>query len=139
MGNLVNNSGYQVSGSTPYTGVGTTQVHFGLNATYTTNSSGRLLLLLTGTAQNTGAQITNLFGRYGTGTAPVQGAAAAGSNWGGTAHVAGSGDGDWIGFTIMAVLTGLTISQTYWFDIILSSAGGATAGVRDLQFTALEF
>lgn len=69
--------------------------------------------------------------RYGTGTAPVNGAAAVGTTVGpkraDTAIKAG-------GFSVGGIATGLTPGTTYWFDLAMSSSAG-TLSAKTLGVT----
>lgn len=129
-----------VGKSSGFTGVGTSQICYGLNHTYTPTVSGRLLLLAAGVAQNTTANAAQIFGFYGTGAAPAAGAAVPGisGQWGVTQHLAESGNALWAGFAVIGIVTGLTLSTSYWFDLAISSNAGAGAGIRDVQFILIE-
>ena len=80
--------------STTLTGIGTSQVCFGLNVSYTPSYSGRLLLIASGMVQNTTANAAQAFGFYGSGASPASGAAVPAINgqWGCTQHSSGSAD-----------------------------------------------
>jgi len=133
-------SAYTASSTTPLTGIGTTQTAFGVGMTYTPSTTGRMMIIASGTAQQTSASnMTNVFGRYGTGTPPTSGATAGlGSQFGLTQHIGGSATGgDWIGFVVEAIIS-MTIGTTYWFDIAISGTGGTGAGVRDIQILMVE-
>jgi hypothetical protein len=113
-----------------------------LNTTYTPSSSGRLLIIAAGVAQNItggGGQATQVFGFYGTGTPPTA-SAALGSNlgqWGLVQRTGAAASANWVGFTVIGILT-CSVGTAYWFDVVLNSDGGTGAGVRDVQFVLLE-
>jgi hypothetical protein len=113
----------------------------GLGLTYSPFMSGRCLLLAAGNAQNSGgaANNTQLFGFYGTGAAPVAGASlgSALGQFGQMQRIAGGASVNWVGFTVMGFLN-LSTSQTYWFDVVISTDGGAGGGVRDTQLILIE-
>jgi hypothetical protein len=130
------------SKSSGFTGIGTSQICFGLNLRYTPTVSGKLLIVAAGVAQNTTANAAQIFGFYGTGTTPAAGAAVPGisGQWGNTQHLADVSPASalWAGFTVVGIVTGLTLSTSYWFDVALSANGGAGAGIRDVQFILIE-
>jgi hypothetical protein len=126
--------------ATPQTGVGTNITAYGTGFSGNVPVvTGTFLIVATGSAQNTGAAITNILGIFGTGTSPSRGATAGlGSQFGSTQHIGGSGDGDWIGFSIATVVSGFVIGTNYWFDIAVQSASGSTAGARDVLIAVVE-
>src|SRR5262252_2302830 len=110
----------------------------GLGATITPNASGKCAIIIAGVALNstTNGGTINVSGRYGTGTAPVAGAADTGTPFGITQHLNTAVTGGnilQIGFTVMAVVTGLAVGTPYWFDLALSTVSGTGCQVRDLQ------
>jgi hypothetical protein len=135
-------TGFHRSGgfATPQTGVGTSITAYGLGFSGNVpTATGTFLIVATGSAQNTGAAITNILGIFGTGTPPSRGATTGlGSQFGSTRHIGGSGDGDWIGFSIVTIVTGFVVGTNYWFDIAVQSASGATAGARDVLIAVVE-
>lgn len=76
--------------------------------------------------------------RFGTGTAPVNGAAVTGTLVGieqtRTSLVAGSRGG----FTVQGRVTGLSIATAYWVDISLKRVTGGTATVTGVTCTTFE-
>ena len=76
--------------------------------------------------------------RYGTGTAPTNGAALTGTQLGAsqtfTALVAAQKDG----FSITGIATGLTIGTAYWIDAAGNAVTGGTAAVTNITVTASE-
>jgi hypothetical protein len=121
------------------TAIGTTLTAFGLGFTFQPTRTGNCLLIVTGVAQNTGATITNIQGRYGTGTAPVKGSQGGlGNQFGLQQGVCGSGDSDWIAFCITSVLQGLNVFQNYWVDVAAASASGTGGSIRDVMISAIE-
>lgn len=121
----------------------TTLVMMGLGGSckITPGSSGKILLGISGVAfTNTAAVNFTFGGRYGTGTAPVNGAAVSGTRWGGAADLTAKGGTAGVGIPFgLTDLVTLTPATAYWFDIaLLTSAGADTAVVNTLSFTAAE-
>jgi hypothetical protein len=107
----------------------TTLVMAGVGATcaYTPASSGVVSVNVTGQYQsNTGTAIVTIGGRYGTGTAPANGAAVTGTRWGGAADapLRGPGVGLLNTFAMTDVLA-LTPGTAYWFDLAFDTATAA--------------
>ena len=113
----------------------------GSSCKITPSSSGKVLLTLTGYAgTNTAVATLSLGGRFGTGTAPVNGAAVSGTRFGmaSDASFRSTAAAFFIPFTLTDLLT-LTPGTAYWFDIALQTAVGAdTAQLFTLSYTALE-
>jgi hypothetical protein len=114
----------------------------GGTAKITPGSGGKVQLVITGLVfTNTAVVSVTIGGRFGTGTAPTNGAAVTGTRF-------GVGATDWVTrsalagvgvpFVLQDLLT-LTPGTAYWFDIALSTATAAdTAAVTNLVFTAEE-
>jgi hypothetical protein len=103
----------------------------GLGAAVTPQSSGVILFLANGdllTGAGGKAQL-----RYGTGTAPANGAAPAGTAIGGNVEIGSSV----VPFALLGLAAGLSVGTAYWFDIELASNGG-TAAIADLGLVAIE-
>jgi hypothetical protein len=121
------------------TSVGTF-VMAGFAATITPTISGKVLMVISGIMSNgtinDGASIAI---RYGTGTAPVNGAALTGTGSGSnnpsiTSYTAGQG----YPFTCIARVTGLTLNTAYWVDGIIQALTGGTATFANIGITLLE-
>lgn len=127
--------------ATPTGNVSTTETAMGLNCTVTPAVTGRCFIMIAGMALNSSGagDGVNIKARYGTGTAPVNGATAGlGTQVGLVQHFIASTTMGQQGFTIATLITGLTIGITYWIDLTLQAviAGGAT--IKDVQVTVLE-
>lgn len=117
----------------------TTAVMMATGGTLTPARSTRALLIISGQMANAtindGATVQL---RYGTGTAPINGAAVTGTQAGAsqtsTSLVAASKSG----FSIAAVVTGLTIGTAYWVDVALNAVTGGTATVTGVTVTTEE-
>lgn len=129
--------------TSPAATASTTQVMMGLGSswTLTPHSSGNVFIMVTGTATtNTAIATVKWGGRFGTGTAPVNGAADTGTHWGPgndpstRPSVAAVG----VPFALNAIVA-LTPGTTYWFDLAVSTGVAAdTAAVQNLAFTVFE-
>lgn len=127
----------------PSTTTSATGVMMGLAASITPVVTGRLMIAISGTIDNNtlgdGAQVQI---RYGTGTAPTNGASLTGTTAGGLVKqinaslallVPGAGP-----FALNAIVTGLTLSTAVWIDVSLARITGGTARVRDISISAVE-
>lgn len=127
----------------PASTVSTTLVMMGLGSSWaiTPASSGKVLVNVTG-GVTTATAVVNFFytGRFGTGTAPLNGAAVSGTRFGAVedAISAASAAGVYLPFAFTALVT-LTPGTAYWFDLALSTTNAAdAASFRALSFTAVE-
>jgi hypothetical protein len=128
----------------PAATVSLTAVMMGLGATcvYTPSGSGRVLVNVTGGGStNTSALAMTAGCRYGTGTAPVNGAAVTGTRFGGAADQQLKSTGvpatvETFGFTDVLVLTPGT---AYWFDVALAASNASnSAEVLNMSMTFAE-
>lgn len=98
--------------------------------------STRMLVTFTGNISNGGAGIfTNMALRFGTGSAPANGAAVSGTIVSGPLSVASSVN--LTPFNLTAIITGLTASTAYWLDLSASPSGG-TSSMGGVNCTAVE-
>jgi hypothetical protein len=102
-------------------------------------ATGRVFFQVSGIVENTVtgygayAQI-----RYGTGTAPANGASPSGSNVGAETTFSAPAAGYAVPFCLQGIVTGLTPGTTYWVDLFLAAVTGGTASVQRLSVTAFE-
>jgi len=75
--------------------------------------------------------------RYGTGTAPTNGAAASGTAIGSNLSSQSINANAPLSITVHALITGLTPGTAYWFDLT-QQAGGGTATLQNITCTAVE-
>ena len=120
----------------------------GLGVTFTPTRSGNILVIVSGdfTNQNNG-EGGQMQVRYGTGTAPTNQAALAGTAVG--AKVSGQCGTNFhyevIPAAVSSLVTGLTVGTAYWIDVSLNSytnQGAAAAGtvtLNDVSVSVLEF
>ena len=125
--------------SNPATTVSLTPVMAGLGVQITPKASSRVSISIMGQmAQSTSGDGSQVDCRYGTGTPPVNGAAASGTVVGQaqkfTAVAANHGGG----FSLGGIVTGLTPGTTYWFDLSQESVTGGTTSLTGLTVEAFE-
>lgn len=129
--------------ASPAGNVSTTEKAMGLGATftYTPTRTGKVLVWVCGVALNSTAvdSGTTVTGRYGTGTAPVNGATTGlGTAFGLSQHFVASTTAGQQGFTVLGSITGLALSTAVWFDLSLLAVTSGGATVKDVQFAVLE-
>ena len=136
-------AGFTPANPTATTSQAPTLVMMGLGTTcaYTPLGSGLVLVNVTGFGTTaTAVQSVGIGGRYGTGTAPANGATLTGTRFGGV------GDGqirpgafnNSESFALTALLT-LTPSTAYWFDIAISTGATAdAASITNVSMTLVE-
>lgn len=134
---------YQTTPSDPSTTTSGTGVMMGLAGTITPTKSGKLLILVSGdTDNNTLGAGTLVQIRYGTGTAPSNGAALTGTAVGGLVR---NTNPNLLGllpgvssFSLNAAPSGLTLGTAYWIDISLARVTSGTARARDISISLAE-
>lgn len=118
-----------------------TAVMMGLAIPFTPSGSGKVQVTVTGAAgTNTGLVTATIGGRFGTGAAPVNGAAPSGTAWGPAAGltIRGPAAGLGSGFAVSDVLA-MTPGTAYWIDLTLLTANAAdTAFVAGLCVAVVE-
>jgi hypothetical protein len=138
--NKLPNASLQSGVSTPTATTSLTGVMMGLGATcaITPAYSGRLAIVFTGAMYNSVlANITTAQMRYGTGTAPMNGATPSGTSGSQVQANAALANGS-IPFTLPFNVTALSVGTAYWFDICLIVNGG-TGGLQNVSCSAIEF
>lgn len=99
--------------------------------------SGRIHVTIDGNVvNNTAGQVTNLRVRYGTGSGPANGDAAAGTAIGSITAYSGV-TGNLTGFSKTVVITGLSLA-THWLDIAMSTSAN-TGTIAGVTCSAFEF
>jgi hypothetical protein len=106
-------------------------------------STGRVQVWFAGAHADTAASFTHTMNvRYGTGTAPSNGGALAGTvimtNNNVTTTIAAS-TGNIPGFTLGGIVNGMTIGTAYWLDMNLATGSGGTGSLSGVNCTAVEF
>lgn len=130
----------QTAGVSPTGTTSTTGVMMGLAYAFTPVRSGKVFVSIVGTIRNsvTGGNSSAQI-RYGTGTAPANGAALTGT-------AIGAGPGSHAQQTIgqapwasSVIITGLTLNTPIWLDLMLACAsGGGTATLLGVTAAAFE-
>jgi hypothetical protein len=136
----------QVSPSNPSGTTSTTLIMMGLGVagagggwSFTPRGSGNVLLVASGaisnntTADGAAAQLS-----YGTGAAPANAAALAGTQIGTLPVFTALTGLLTVPFSLQAIATGLTLGTTYWFDLALKAVTAGTASVATVSCTAFE-
>ena len=102
-------------------------------------NSTRIAIAISGILDNnTGGNGAFANIRYGTGTAPSNGAAATGTTATKTVQVTQLLAGQNAIYSQVAVVTGLMIGTNYWIDLALGIVVGGTARIRNLNVMAYE-
>lgn len=128
--------------STPSNPTGTsntTGLMMGLAGAITPTTTGTIVIMICGDASNT----TILDGcsmqiRYGTSTAPTNGAALTGTAVGGKVKSNTAVAAEFLPFSVHAIVTGLTLSTAYWIDLGVAAITGGTASVGDISISVYE-
>jgi hypothetical protein len=114
-----------------------TDLMMGLAVVIDPVSATRIVLVVTGTianSANNGQSFVSM--RYGTGAAPVNGAAPVGTVLGQEVQFDATTSGNtFASFSQNALVSGLTPGTSYWFDLSLHANGG-TASLTNIQFSA---
>lgn len=132
----------QVSFSTPANPTGTnsaTGVMMGLAASITPQVTGRIKIYVTGTIvsnNNAGAGGARI--RYGTGTAPANGAALTGTAIGNPANFIQGSANDSTPFALVGYVTGLTAGTAHWIDVSVNTNGTGTTTISSITILAEE-
>lgn len=113
----------------------------GTTCKITPGSGGKVQVMISGqVAVATTANVVVTWGpRFGTGTAPVNGAAVTGTRWGAAADYTTqtATAGVKVPFCFVDLLT-LTPATAYWFDIAIGVASANSGTVTSLSFVAEE-
>jgi len=130
--------------NTPADPAGTTSasfVHagFGGTTTITPSNTGKIHFIASFEMKGTAVGNLNAQLRYGTGTAPTNGTAATGTLVGRSTSAISSAAGQQFPTTLNAVITGLTVSTTYWLDVVFASGSAGTVTMKNVSLSANEF
>jgi hypothetical protein len=118
-----------------------TLVQAGLARTITPTFTGRVLILVAGDwVNNTASDGANVQITYGTGGAPVNGAAQTGTLAGALLNLANNANTAnlRVPFVVAAIVTGLTLATAYWLDLAFDAVTGGSVSLSAISFNALE-
>lgn len=117
-----------------------TAVMMGFAGSITPGGSGKIMITITGDVQSTsstGGAILQI--RYGTGTAPANGAAVTGTLAGNVVKLTEvEVSPDAYPFTCIGIVSGLTLSTAYWIDLAIAANSAGTASPKDINIAAFE-
>lgn len=128
--------------------ISTVGVMMGLGVSVTPSQATQILVVMTGIISvPTGGNGANYQVRFGTGVAPINGAALTGTAVGKLKHyVNDNATGIGVTFTpgkkpfaLSVLITGLTSGTTYWIDISLAHVGTGLVAVSDIDVVSSEF
>ncbi len=107
--------------------------------TITPVRSGTIIVIINYNLQaTTSGQYAQAQGKYGTGTAPSNGATASGTNIGAQQTMWASGSFTAGNYTLLVALAGLTLNTAYWFDFAVTSGSGQVCQTISVSFLAFE-
>lgn len=144
---ILNPSGPAATQSSPAAPTGTTDTTgkmMGLAGSITPTTTGRVVVAISGNLSNStgaagnGAQARM---RYGTGSAPANGAALTGTTFGSAFEsmvLERATASDPYPFCLVGLITGLTLNTAIWLDVQLAAISGGTATLGNLSITAFE-
>jgi hypothetical protein len=128
----------QAQPSNPGSTTSAAQVMMGLAGSITPTGSGKVFVVVSGSINNSSGNVLNTIQiRYGTGGAPVNGAAATGTTAGAALITSNSNGGVPQSFSVNAIVSSLTLSTAYWIDLGLATASG-TASLQTISISAAE-
>ena len=118
----------------------TSAVMAGLAGTITPSASGVVLVTIAGYCETSapGSDAGEVVLAYGTGTAPINGAAASGTLFGpGAAGIQGGAVAN-IPFSLTGIITGLPLATAYWLDLQYNALIGGTFTITRVCVSAAE-
>ncbi|HEX8838205.1 MAG TPA: hypothetical protein VF748_14785 [Candidatus Acidoferrum sp.] len=145
--NLLNGGTFNASAGSPGSTTSSTGVMMGLGTgcKLTPTASTRIYVaFFGGVSNNTASAQASVTIRFGTGTAPANGAALTGTISGSTTFVINNANaagtaGAFFPLTNMTVITGLTPGTAYWFDVgVAASSGGGTVQLNNFVCQGFE-
>jgi hypothetical protein len=117
----------------------TTGVMMGLGLAFTPKTSGFAYMLAKGAVANSvSGDGANVGVRYGTGTAPTNGAACTGSTAGTGQIVTAAANGQKMALNTGGFVSAMTLGTAYWVDLCVLAVTGGTATVTNLDLSARE-
>lgn len=139
--NLSNTTTQVTPGNPSGTSSGTSTMQGqGNNCHLTPSYSGRIKFEVLGTAANTAVSgASNIQLRFGTGTAPTNGATVTGTAIGSALGATSAVANGQVPFAASGIATSLTPGTAYWFDVSLGTGGAGTSSILSLSCNAFEF
>lgn len=137
---VVNNA-TAFSSASPTGGVSTTEKAMGLAFAFTPSKTGNIVVNIGGMALNStlAGDGTTITGRWGTGSAPANGATTGlGTQFGLPQHFVGSTTAGQAGFFITGEVTGLTVGAAIWIDLSVVAVTGGGSTVKDVTCSVIE-
>ena len=129
---------YGASPANPTGTSSTAGVMMGISGSITPATSGNILLFVTGQMfQSTCGDGCSATLRYGTGTAPANGAAPVGTSTASTSATLMLASQS-VPFSLATYVTGLTISTAYWIDLSTAAITAGTCSLFNLSVAASE-
>jgi hypothetical protein len=113
----------------------TSGVMYGLNFTFTPTKASTIVMVYGYAANNTSPDGGKISLAYGTGTPPVQGAAATGTGFGQAVQFTTAANNQQVPWALYQNIT-LTPGTTYWFDVQCAATTGGTATFSNTNITA---
>ena len=134
---------YQATPNDPTGTTSTVGVMMGLGAVLTPQFSGRVFVCVNGNLTNSTAAAGNgakVQIRFGTGTAPANGAALTGTAMGSiqTSVLERATANDLQTFCVLAIVTGLSLGTQIWLDISLAAVTAGTGLAKNINISAME-
>lgn len=129
--------------SSPVNPTGTTStagVMMGLAGALTPRVTGRVKIVINGyMSESVGVRGVTAQIRYGTGTAPANGAALTGTTAGGSINMFQTAATQLFPFSCNAIVSGLTLGTAIWIDLAVARVGASgTGSVLNISITAFE-
>lgn len=116
-----------------------TAVMMGLAGSITPTRGTKIIIVIAGQmSNNTINDGSTVDIRYGTGSAPTNGAAVTGTLAGIAQTYTSSAANERDGFAQVAKVTGLTINTAYWIDLSLMAVTGGTSSLTGVSIVAFE-
>jgi hypothetical protein len=133
-------NGSQTNVASPAGTTNTTGLMMGLAGALTPLKSGNVLIVISGdifnaTAIADGGKVQM---RTGTGGAPSNAGALAGTVCGGFVNYIASTTAGKAPFTVNCVVTGLAVGTAIWIDVALAAITGGTATIENVSISAFE-
>lgn len=131
---------YSATSSAPTGTASTSQVMMGLAGAITPSNSGVVEFTISGQGQNSlgSSNQCTVQLKYGTGTAPSNGAAVSGTSGGNAVTLVSSNNGFSMAFSRTFIASSLTLSTAYWVDLALAAVAGGTCTITNLTISAHE-